>query len=421
VTPEDQTLRREVGLPGAVLLGLGSILGTGVFVSLGVAAGIAGAAVVPALVVAAFVATCNGLSSAQLAATYPVSGGTYTYGRRCLGPGFGFTAGWMFLCAKGASAATAALGFGGYLLNLFGGAPGLLVPIALGALVLLTIVVLRGIRRSNAVNAVLVCTTLAALATFVAVAAPRVDGANFSPLLCGPRDFLHATALLFVAYTGYGRVATLGEEVHEPRRTIPKAILATLVVSLVVYVAVGASAVGAAGADAFADATGATAAPLEVLARSFGATGAAAAIAVGAMVAMLGVLLNLLLGLSRVLLAMGRERDLPAIFGRLDIDRSPRAAILGVSLLVAVLAATGSVKTTWSLSAFTVLLYYAITNLSALRLPPERRLYPRWISWAGLLACLFLAVWVDLRTWLTGLALIAAGWAVRAAVRRRTA
>jgi len=245
VTPDDQTLRREVGLPGAVLLGLGSILGTGVFVSLGVAAGIAGAAVVPALVVAAFVATCNGLSSAQLAATYPVSGGTYTYGRRCLGPGFGFTAGWMFLCAKSASAATAALGFGGYLLNLFGGAPGLLVPIALGAVVLLTVVVLRGIRRSNTVNAVLVCTTLAALATFVVVAAPRVERARFTPLLCGPRDFLYATALLFVAYTGYGRVATLGEEVHEPRRTIPKAILATLVVSLVVYVAVGASAVGA--------------------------------------------------------------------------------------------------------------------------------------------------------------------------------
>ncbi len=165
----DQTtpklLKRELGVPGAILMGLGSIVGTGVFVSLAIAAGIAGPAVILAVAIAALVAICNGLSSAQLAANHAVSGGTYEYGYRYLNPWLGFIAGWLFLLAKSASAATAALGFAGYLLNALGlSRQEWLVPLALGTVLVLTLVVLSGIQRSNQVNIAIVSITLLSLA-----------------------------------------------------------------------------------------------------------------------------------------------------------------------------------------------------------------------------------------------------------------
>src|SRR5690606_3896542 len=205
----------------------------------------------------------------------------------------------------------------------------------------------------------------------------------------GAPGLLHATALMFVAYTGYGRIATLGEEVHDPGRSIPRAIIVTLVATAAIYALVAFVAVASAGASGLAEATKQAAAPLEVIARGFDIPGIAWLIAVGAVTAMLGVLLNLLLGLSRVVLAMARPGDMPALFAHVD-DKpsSPVAAVLLVGGIIAGLAAFGSVKTTWSFSAFTVLVYYALTNLAALRPPPEARLYPRWIPAAGLVCCL---------------------------------
>lgn len=410
-------LARVVGVPGAVLLGLGSILGTGIFVSVGLAAGIAGPAVVLAVVIAAVVATCNGLSSAQLAASHPVSGGTYEYGYRYLDPTLGFIAGWMFLCAKSASAATAALGFGGYVLaaaDLDRSALG--IALAVAAVAALTLIVAGGMTRSNRTNAIIVSTTLAALALFVVVGIPSArEGAaihlgGLAPGDTGARDLLHATALMFVAFTGYGRIATLGEEVTSPERTIPRAIVLALLATLVLYVAVVLVAIATIGAGPLAAAARGTAAPLEVVAEAFTVPQVRYVIAVAAITAMLGVLLNLLLGLSRVLLAMARRGDMPPALARLDDRRaSPRAAVLVTGAVIATLTLIGSVKTTWSFSAFTVLVYYAITNLAALRLPPPHRRYPRWIPALGLASCLFLAFWVEPRIWLSGLGLVAAG------------
>ncbi|MCH8527513.1 MAG: APC family permease [Kiritimatiellae bacterium] len=411
-------LQRQLGLWGAVMMGMGAMVGTGVFVSIGVAAGIAGAAVVPAILVAAGVAVCNALSSAQLAASHPVSGGTYEYGYKYLTPSLGFTAGWMFLCAKSASAATAALGFGGYLLHVLGRSSPMAVTV-LGASVsiLVTLLVLSGLKRSNLANILIVSATLIALTIFVGFAgsaAIRSPDRHLFPLY--PRDresfraFLQACALMFVAYTGYGRIATMGEEVKEPRKIIPRAIIAVTAVSAVLYMAVGLAAIGSFGADALGEATRTQAAPLETVLRSLGHPAAAALVALGAMTAMLGVLLNLILGLSRVALAMGRRGDLPTVFAKIDTKgATPVPAVLGVGVLVTALAVLGDVQLTWSFSAFTVLVYYAITNLSALRLDPEHRLYPRWISYTGIVACLFLAFWVDPAVWITGLGLIAAG------------
>ncbi len=413
-TPHPQ-LKRELGVLGATLMGLGSIVGTGVFVSIGIAAGIAGPAVILAVAIGAIVATCNGLNSAQLAATHALSGGTYEYGYKYLTPWLGFTAGWMFLLAKTASAATAALGFAGYLLNVTGLSSTLVVPTAMFAVVVLTLIVLTGIRRSNTANMVIVSVTLLSLAFFIVTCLPRaatVGVDNLTPFFTG--DFgtvLHASALMFVAYTGYGRIATMGEEAREPRKTIPQAMIVCLVLTMLLYMSVAAVSIGAVGADVLGNATGQTkAAPLEVAVRSVAGAGGAVVLAIGAMTAMLGVLLNLILGLSRVLLAMGRRRDMPRILARLNQQQTtPYWAVLVVGLAIAFLVLLGNVKTTWSFSAFNVLIYYAITNLAALRLPPQERLYPQWVGWLGLGSCLFLAFWVESSIWQLGLGLIVAG------------
>jgi basic amino acid/polyamine antiporter, APA family len=418
MTPQ-HTLKRELGVFGATMVGLGSMVGAGVFVSIGIAAGITGPSIVLAIALAAIVATCNALSSAQLAASMPVSGGTYEYGYAYLNPWFGFTAGWMFLCAKTASAATAGLGFAGYLLHGLG-VEGMIVTVAVLAVVALTGIVLAGIRRSNRANIAIVSTTLLALVFFIAAGLLVIWSKGSQPWLpffrspsdsaFGPLTALfHATALMFVAFTGYARIATLGEEVREPRRTIPRAIVVTLVLSAVLYVAVAAVAISILAPEGMTGAARTEVAPLEVAARTFGIPGATWIVAVGAMTAMLGVLLNLILGLSRVVLAMGRRGDLPGWFAVITRWGSPAAAVVAVGFAIAGLVLLGDVKTTWSFSAFTVLIYYAITNLAALRLPREKRLYSPLVAGAGLAACLFLAFWVERQIWLTGLGLIAIG------------
>lgn len=409
------SLKRELGVLGAILIGLGSMVGTGVFVSVGIAAGVAGAAVILAVAIAALIATCNGLNSAQLAANHSVSGGTYEYGYRYLSPWLGFTAGWMFLLAKSASAATAALGFAGYLLNVLRwDSDRFLIPIAVAAVFFLTAIVLGGIRRSSVTNMAIVSITLLALVLFVVTGLPTVTPDNYTPFFQADgsalASLLQASALMFVAYTGYGRIATLGEEVREPERTIPKAIIFTMILTAILYMAVAAVGVGSYGAEALSEATQAQAAPLEIAARRFGIPAIPIVLAIGAMTAMLGVLLNLILGLSRVLLAMGRRRDMPRFVARLDqSERTPYVAVIVIGVAIAGLVLIGNVKTTWSFSAFTVLVYYALTNLSALKLSPAERLYPQWIAWVGLAGCLFLAFWVEQQIWLVGLGLIVLG------------
>lgn len=416
----EHSLRREVGLAGAVLLGLGSMVGTGVFVSVGIAAGVAGPSVIAATLIAALIATANGLSSAQLASAHPVSGGTYEYGYLWLSPALGFSAGWMFMLAKSASAATAALGLSGYLLDGFGIAPGgWHVAVAVMAALAITAFVAGGIRRSNFGNAIVVGLALGGLVLLIALSLPRIisEGADrFTPFLPGLGDadgiqaLLHGSALMFVAFTGYGRIATLGEEVHNPKHVIPRAIVATMLVVSVLYLGVATVGVGVLGADAFGEAAARTAAPLEEIAAALDIPFLVQFLAVAAIAAMAGVLLNLVLGLSRVLLAMARRRDAPRFLARVDAERaSPVASVWACGLLIAAIALVGDVRTTWSFSAFTVLVYYAITNLAALRLPPEHRLYPRWIPALGLIGCLGLAFWVERRVWLVGLALLAAG------------
>jgi APA family basic amino acid/polyamine antiporter len=384
-------LRREIGLAGAIITGLGSILGTGAFIAIGLASGMWGDNVLVAVPAAGLLAAFNGLSSAYLAGRFPVAGGTYEYGYRALGPWWGFTAGWLFLLAKTTSAAAAALGVAAYL-----GSGDARRVVAVAVVLLITSFVLAGIRPSTVVNVVLVSITVTALVTFGVSGLSEGQIQPIAAAAIGP-GLLPAIAFLFVAYTGYGRIATLGEEVRSPRRTIPLAVVMTLLIAGVLYllVALGGRGLGGPNWGAAVDQSG-----LSALAEPPWSS----IVAVGAVTAMLGVLLNLILGLSRVWLAMGRRSDMPPRLADLDRRGSPIYAVACAAVPVVVIALLGDISIAWSFSAFTVLLYYGITNLAALSV--DRR---RWTAWAGLLTCLSLSFFVPLTVWLTGAALIALG------------
>jgi basic amino acid/polyamine antiporter, APA family len=392
-------VKPQIGTPGAIVLGLGAILGTGIFVSLAIATEIAGNGIFIALVVAAIVALGNGLSAAQLAAAHPVSGGTYAYGYRYLHPDVGFIAGWLFLWAKSASAATAALGFASYLLAACGQPLTYQTPIALLAVLLMTIVAACGLTKANWLNSAIVAVTIVALGSFVVV------GWGQSWPVASPSRSLNlaaigqATALMFVAYTGYGRITTMTEEVRDPGRSIPIAVFCSLGLTLLLYLGVASVLVRGSGGS------------LATIAQSWPQSwGIGPIVNIGAISAMLGVLLNLILGLSRVLMAMGRQGDMHHSMAQLNPHHpTPTAAIWTMGLIVTGLVTIGNVKTTWSFSAFNVLIYYGITNLAALQLPKTDRRYPRWIAIGSLLGCLSLAFWVEAAVWQAGLGMIVVG------------
>ncbi len=394
-------MKSQIGTPGAIVLGLGAILGTGIFVSLTIATEIAGNGIFVALILAAIVALGNGLSAAQLAAAHPVSGGTYAYGYRYLHPYAGFIAGWLFLGAKSASAATAALGFAGYLLAASGQSLMYQTPIALIGVLLMTIVAACGLTKANWLNAAIVAVTLLALGSFVAVGWTQSWPAAAAPSPINLPAIGQATALMFVAYTGYGRITTMTEEVRNPARSIPIAVFCSLGLTLLLYLGVASVLVRG----------GIPGSALSTIAQGWQSDWPVGTIvSLGAITAMLGGLLNLILGLSRVLMAMGRQGDMPRHAARLDRSQTtPTIAVWTMGLIVAGLVAIGNVKTTWSFSAFNVLIYYALANLAALQLPEADRRYPQWIAIGSLLSCLSLAFWVEAAVWQAGLGLIGVG------------
>ncbi|HEV7589586.1 MAG TPA: APC family permease [Longimicrobium sp.] len=406
-------LRRSLGLGDAVGIGFGAIVGAGIFVVTGIAAGVAGPALLLALPLAGAAAAANALSSAELAAAYPQAGGTYEYGRRVLHPWAGFAAGWMFLASKTAAAGAVGLGIAAYLERVAPGLPGRAV--ALAAIVLFTAVNALGVRKSSAVNLAIVAISIAVLVAFAAAGALRFDAANLRPFApAGAGGVLRAAALLFFAYTGYARIATLGEEVREPRRTVPRAILITVSSVSVLYFAVALAAVGAGGTAAMARGD----APLAQVARAMGMPALETAVSAGAVCAMLGVLLSQLLGLSRMVFAMARGGDLPGWLAKVDaVSSSPRRAVVLVGVAAAGAAAFGTLRAVAPAASFAILLYYAVANLAALRMPRAAKLYPDAVPAVGLVGCLVLAASLSWRTAAVGMAVLAAGFVVRAAAR----
>jgi APA family basic amino acid/polyamine antiporter len=402
-------LARRVTTKGAVMIGLGSMLGAGVFGAVGPAAGEAGTWLLAGLALAGGVAFANATSSAQLAAVYPESGGTYVYARRKLGDYWGFVAGWGFVVGKTASLAAMALTFGFYA------SPAAARPLAVGAVVVLTFVNYRGIEKTTRLTTVLVVLVLLALGLVVIAA---LDGhPSFTHLSTaapgGVIGVFRSAGLLFFAFAGYARIATLGEEVRSPQRTIPRAIPIALGLVLAAYGVVFTTALLALGPRKLAEAP----APLAAVAEAGRWTSIAPVVRAGAAVASLGVLLSLLVGVSRTSLAMSRRGDLPRFLDRVHpVHRTPHRAEIVVAAAVVALVLLADIRGAIGFSSLAVLSYYAVTNASALRLPSAQRRWPRWLALVGLGGCLLLALTLPQESVIGGVTVLAIGsmlWLVR--------
>ncbi len=391
-------LERRLGLTDAVIIGLGSMIGAGIFAALAPAAAAAGSGLLIGLAVAAVVAYCNANSSARLAARYPQSGGTYVYGRERLGRFWGYLAGWGFIVGKTASCAAMALTVGYYAW------PDQAHAVAVAAVVALTAVNYVGIQKSALLTRIIVVVVLAILAAVVVVIATS-GHADIGRVQIGGdvAGVFRAAGLLFFAFAGYARIATLGEEVRDPARTIPRAIPIALGITLVVYAVVAVAVLTVLGSDGL----GRAAAPLADAVRAAGSPWSEPVVRVGATVAALGSLLALILGVSRTTLAMARDGHLPhalsAVHPRFTV---PHRAELAVGLVVAVIAATADIRGAIGFSSFAVLVYYAIANASAWTL--GRRAVPG----VGMVGCLVLAVSLPVTSVIAGAAVLGVGAAV---------
>ncbi|GHC70480.1 APC family permease [Streptomyces flavofungini] len=395
-------LRRTLGVFDAVVIGLGAMVGAGVFAVLGPAAGAAGSGLLIGLGVAAVVAYCNAVASARLAARYPASGGTYVYGRERLGEFWGYLAGWAFVVGKTASCAAMALTVGAYAW------PGQAHAVAVAAVLVLTAVNYLGVQKSLWLTRAIVVVVLAVLVAVVGVCLGSA-GADAGRLEVGLSDggfggVLQAAGLLFFAFAGYARVATLGEEVRDPARTIPRAVPSALGIALCVYTGVAVAVLSVLGPGGLADAS----APLADAVRAAGVPGLVPVVRVGAVVAALGSLLALVLGVSRTTLAMARDRHLPGVFAAVHPRfQVPHRAELAVGVVVAVLAATVDVRGAVGFSSFGVLVYYAIANASAWTLGSALR--ARVGPAVGLAGCVTLAFALPGASVVTGAAVLAVG------------
>lgn len=394
-------LARRLTLGDAVAIGLGSMIGAGVFAVWAPAIGVAGSGILIALGIAAVVAYCNATSSAQLAAAHPVAGGTYAYARAEIGPWWGFIAGWSFVIGKIASCAAMAMTFAAYA------APeGWQVPVAVAAVAALAVVNCFGVTRTALLTRILVVCSLLGLAVAVGVGLGGVSVATPAPLPDATAyGVLQGAGLLFFAFAGYARIATMGEEVVDPVRTIPRAIVLALGGAVVIYTLVGLAVVLVLGADVI----GSTA-PLVDLLVAAGAPGLAPIVRVAAAVAALGALLALLTGIGRTTLAMARENDVPRFLAKIDERHQvPQRAEIAIAVIVIAVVLVADLRQAIGFSSFGVLLYYLIANAAAFRQTGSVRRYPRALQVLGALGCLLLVNTLPVLASLVGTAVIVLG------------
>ena len=405
-------LHRGLNTVDAVVIGLGSMIGAGIFTALAPAASAAGAGLLVGLVIAGFVAFFNASSSAQLARLYPLSGGTYVYAKEHLNEFWAWVAGWAFIFGKLASCAAVALTFGYYL------APEYARFWAAGAVIVFMILNYFGIKKTANVTKIIVALVL--LFLFAIVAIMLGDGQpsfyNLQPLLgeSGVYGILQSAGIWFFAFAGYSRIATLAEEVKNPKKAIPRAILTGLILTLLVYAAVVLSALLILGSDRLAGAT----APLVAAMQEVGASHWQWLVRAGSTLATLGVLVSLMAGVSRTMFAMAVDKNMPQYLAKVHpIHKVPHTAEITVGIIVSTAVLLVDVRAAIGFSAFTVLLYYTVTNMAAFTLKPNERLFSKVLSALGVASCLLLALTLPVASVVAGGVAMAVGLAVYA-VRR---
>ncbi|WP_440694328.1 APC family permease [Clavibacter nebraskensis] len=417
--PAQPGLARRLGLLDATVLGLGAMIGAGIFAVMPAAARAAGGGLLVGLAIAAVVALCNATASAQLAARYPSSGGSYLYGRERLAEWPGFLAGWSFVVGKTASCAAMAMTFAAYAVP-----AAWQRPVAALAVVALAVVGCLGVTRTARLARIIITVVLGVIA--LVLVAGLVAGGPGGPVAAAgpvagvadttPYGVLQSAGLLFFAFAGYARIATMGEEVRDPARTIPRAILLALGGALVVYALVAVTLLGVLGEARLGGST----APLADVVRDAGWSWAVPVVGVGAAAACLGALLALLAGIGRTSLAMAREGDLPRALAVVHPRyRVPQRAEIAVAVVVVALVLTVDLRGVVGFSSFGVLLYYVVANAAAFTQERADRRYPKALQVLGVVGCLVLVATLPVPSIAAGAGVLAVGVAGRAVVLAR--
>ena len=352
-----EELRRVLGVGGATVVGLGAMIGTGVFAAWTPAVQLAGSALLLALALAAVVAALNAVSTASLARVLPKSGGAYAYGRAYLSRPAGIVAGYSFVLGKSASAGAAALTIGAYAW------PGWERLVGLAAILVVLGLDLRGIVKSVRVTAVLVAFVIAVLGALVVTSSQEAFSPGAEALADpGGLGIVAAAGILFVAFAGYARITVLGEEVRDPARTIPRAMVMSFAIVIVVYSVLAIVVLRAAASGVVL-----SAAPLEGIAMAVGSDALSALVRVGAVVAAGAVMLSLVAGIGRTLFAMGRGGDAPRALDRVSPGtRVPARAEITAALLAAAVVLVGGIGFALAVSAAFILTYYGVAHLAVL-------------------------------------------------------
>ena len=403
--PEPAGLKREIGLFGATALGIGAIIGSGIFVVTGIVAGIAGPAMIISVLIAGIIALFSALSVAELSVFLPEEGGTYAYAQKLISPFAGFIAGWIWIFSNIFVGAAVSLGFAHYFVTLFPAIPvkGIAVIICL----IFIIINYIGLKESTLLNNLLVTLKVLILLFFIAFGLGFFNGSNMIPFApAGISGILSGAALIFFAYTGFARVTIMAEEVKDPVKTIPRSIFLALAISTVLYILVSVIAVGLAGASGLSQ----SGSPLAAAIGITGSTPAVLLISVGAMIATASVLLTTIMGISRIMFAMARTGDLPAFLKRIHPHFStPHYAIWisGVCMIAAILLADLTLVV--AVSTFAMLIFYLIANIAAFRIPSTYRQYPALVPVIGAVSCLGLIGFLTINSWIIGIIGLALG------------
>jgi APA family basic amino acid/polyamine antiporter len=397
-------LKRTLGLFDALAIGIGAIIGSGIFVVTGVAAGLAGPALLISLIIGVIISAFTALSFAELAEFIPKEGGGYEFAHELISPFVGFISGWLWILSNVVTGVVVSLGFASYL-SLFIPFPVNVNVIAALACLGVTLINYLGARDSSLINDILVIVKLLILGLFVIFGLGAVKLENFSPFIPnGGIGIMQGATLIFFAYSGFARITMVSEEVRDPKKNIPLAIILALGISTFVYMLVSFTAIGLVGYKSLAS----SGSPLADAASSVGRN-LTYFVSIGALFATLSVLLTTLLGLSRISFAMARERDLPQLFTRLDKRATPAYTVLVFGFTMTILSLFANLLQAIALANFGSLLYYLITNYAALKL--EEHVYPRLIPVLGIMTCIALLLFLTREAWITGCTVLLAGCA----------
>jgi basic amino acid/polyamine antiporter, APA family len=399
--------KQTLGLFDATAISVGAIIGAGIFVVTGIAAGLAGSALVISMLIAALVSLLTALSFVELTAWQPKEGSIYEYTYQLISPFAGFLVGWMWMLSNIFTGAAVSLGFAHYLTALVP-----VLPVALVASVLclaFTVLNFFGIRQSARLNNFIVVAKLVILAFFVIFGLAHLNRANFAPFAPFKVGVLYGACFIFFAYGGFARVAIVACEIKNPKRNVPNAILLSLAISTIVYIFVGVVAVGLVGASQLAKSNS----PLTRAIDAANSSVASSIVSAGALLATASVLLTSILGVSRMAYAMARRKDLPISLSQLHPKfNTPHYPIWITGVLMALLVLVADLSKVVAISTFALLFYYSMANISALRLKAEERLYPRFLPILGAASCLGLLVFTLFaltQALLIGIAGLAAG------------